>query len=453
MIKHFLPIWVLFCSFNFAQSQNWTNVDGGFRSQISPWSVSVDKIMYNDYYDALIAFGGFNFAGNVPVSKGKAIYNGVSWDSIPGFENYYVWPGILYHEGNAYFGYNPVMRWNGTNFDTLAYWANGGAASGFTLVNNQFTIYGIFDSLMGQPISGIATWDGNQWNSFGNIRFANGTGIFCAIEYKGEFYIGGNFRSMDGQFNCIARWDGTTWKKVGNGLVGPVISVADFAIYNGDLIVAGAFYEHDGDPGNAIAQWDGNQWLDIGGGMTSYAAGVNDLEIFNNELYALGKFTIAGGSPINNLAKWDGNQWCGLGLPPVTHIGRSMAVYHNELYVACALTFLGDTIRNITKWIGGSYTDTCGAMVGIEKEIPSPKLTLYPNPTHSTFSILGISPGEISGIRVYDVAGREISVMSESGSTSAPPGNQVSLQGWEPGMYFVEIVSREGKQVLKLLVE
>ena len=418
----------------FYLAQNWMPVSIGFNN--SPY-----KLFVNYTSDLLIADGVFTTADNIPVHL-SAQFDGTGWDSIPYLHNNYMSHVYLDFQGNTYFSSLNLIRWNGVSLDTIG--TPNGSIYGVCIYQNELIAYGNFDSIEGVAASCIAKWNGSVWSAFDTTHFRLPY-ILVAKEYQGQLYIGGNFANWDGSLDRLARWDGTKWNPVGNGIRGGSASVATMVEYQGKLIFAGNFNKSQGNPGNAIVGWDGYNWQEMGNAISEQGATVSDAKVFDNDLYVCGNFNIVDGVSIMNFAKWDGSRWCGLGSTPQSWVGRSMAVYHNELYIICGRTLNGDTMNFITKWVGGSYTDTCGAMVGIENKIPQFNLSLFPNPAHSTFSIFGISPGEISGIRVYDVAGKLVCErVSLQGGT---------VEGLVSGMYFVEIEIGDQWQVLKLIVE
>ena len=72
-------------------------------------------------------------------------------------------------------------------------------------------------------------------------------------------------------------------------------------------------------------------------------------------------------------------------------------------------------------------------------------ITLYPNPTHSSFSISGLS--DPSSITIFDLSGKAILKTSISSQES------ISTEDLETGIYLVEIISGMRRQTLKLVKE
>jgi len=110
-------------------------------------------------------------------------------------------------DGNAG---NKIMRWDGQQWKDVG----GGLCSPFEIArgmavhDGRLLVCGIFSCVgNGIPASCIAAWDGERWCSFGNSVFDDA--ISELAEYKGDIYIGGGFREVDGQpVKYFAKWVG-----------------------------------------------------------------------------------------------------------------------------------------------------------------------------------------------------------------------------------------------------
>ncbi len=233
-----------------------------------------------------------------------------------------------------------------------------GSPLGSTRVENMLSLYdttqmyvvGNFDSAGIYPCTGLAIWNGSNFNlhptlyptdcdnlahyhnqialsvqgnnliviadhqSYSLIGQANNT-IHGLIEYKGDLYAGGDFTDMDGvKCNNIARWDGTSWHACGTGLTGPSgANVYSLGVYNNKLYVGGSFEYAGGISSYNLAMWDSVNWQGIGIGtstsgnlVTGY---VNELGTFNNKLFISGHFNEVNGIHTSHLSYTDGVNW------------------------------------------------------------------------------------------------------------------------------------------------
>lgn len=76
-------------------------------------------------------------------------------------------------------------------------------------------------------------------------------------------------------------------------------------------------------------------------------------------------------------------------------------------------------------------------------------LKIYPNPTETGRITLEMNTGEISEIRLINIAGKEILTRNIEFGT---PRYQLSLEDIPNGIYFVRVKTTENKVVVKKLV-
>ncbi|HRH65626.1 MAG TPA: T9SS type A sorting domain-containing protein [Bacteroidia bacterium] len=226
------------------------------------------------------------------------------------------------------------------------------------LVNGLFSFQGdlyatgYFDSAGTVPASGIAEWDGVQWNGVGNgIRPAGG---YSMAEYDSSLIAGGIFDTAGIlPVNNIARWDGAHWNQLRNG---SATTVTALQVYNNDLIACGKF--DTGATGQYdfnFAKWDGMRWSAFGN--TNNVAGV--MGVYNNELYLGGAFDELNNSSLiaEHILRWDGNNWADVdsgfdGIP------YTMIEYNNELVIAGDFEHVGraQPYHHIVKWNGSNWS-------------------------------------------------------------------------------------------------
>lgn len=223
------------------------------------------------YNDELYAGGLFTSIGGIN-ANGIAKYNGSSWSAV----------------GNISFGYNyginAIIDYNG-----------------------ELYIGGSFGPAPGVPVN-ILRWTGTQWDSVGaGIQ----TGHVDDFEvYNNELYIGGSFRTDNGApGNYVVKWNDSSYSDVGGGVMGLANGngqVQDLHVYDNHLYAVGAFYYAGGISAKFIAKWDGTDWCGIGNELS----GQITMATFNGELYVGGGiWAIIGNDTICGVAKWIGGTY------------------------------------------------------------------------------------------------------------------------------------------------
>ncbi len=244
-------------------------------------------------------------------------------------------------------------------------------------------------------------------------------------------YAGGKFDSAGViKANSIAKWNGLSWDSLGSGVNGTVKAIL---WYNNKLYAGGYFNMAGGNSANNIAVWNGSTWSALGTGTNGT---VHALTIHNGELYAGGSFTMAGGNSVNYISKWDGSQWSALSGGRNNEV-YALASFQGDLYAGG--NFLGgsnDTARYIAR-----YTDTTQTSV-LENNISS--FSIFPNP--STGIIILASDQDISGLFIINTLGQKIIERSAKGKQVA-----VDITSWPVGIYFIEVKTKTGGSVRKVL--
>jgi hypothetical protein len=187
---------------------------------------------------------------------------------------------------------------------------------------------GQFHTVNRLPASGLATWDGNNWNVFSELNIPGGNSYVAAFTiYNGNLVACGEFDSIGGlkASSSVATWNGTSWSCLGKGVVG----LAAAAVYNGNLYVGGYANGY-------IYMWNGSTWNIVGKGIKSKAnadpARVLALQVYNGNLYVAGHFDSAGGKYVRNLAMWNGTVWSAVNNNMKDSGIGSLTVFNGELY-------------------------------------------------------------------------------------------------------------------------
>ncbi|MBN4076264.1 hypothetical protein JYT16_00955 [Gemmatimonas aurantiaca] len=262
-------------------------------------------------------------------------------------------------------------------------------------LNGKLYVAGYFRFADGEPILGLAVWDGLNYSAVGSPP----DGVVTNIgEYQGSLIVTGRFTGIGGiSAQNIARYDGTNWYPLGEGLdnvsadfldydgklivrghltnVGPdsvvriaawdgvswsqyaepaPIGVAAMTIYNGELVIGGGTLTETLDSSfNNIARWDGTSWSALGAGVNST---IYDLVVHNGKLIVGGSFDQAGGSPALHTASWDGSVWDPMDGANVNSYNRTeiLSVVNNELY--CMGSF--NTSTGFAHYLAARWTGT-----------------------------------------------------------------------------------------------
>jgi len=358
--------------------------------------------------------------------------------------------GGFHKTGNVWNSY--LSKWNGTSWDSLPENVNG-IVYGLETINNSLYVFGNFDSVGTIAADRIAIWDGIIWSVLPPLP-ASGQ-VTEIIEYQGEIYVGGNMEAQNGNnMTSIAKFNGTNWEAVGTGFVGGLANVIDFEIYNGELYIAGEWTAGvGGNVGNNIARWDGTTMRDVGGGSSGVTSAIWDLEVHNGKLYAGGYFTSMDSISALRLAVWNGSQWCATN-DDFYSIVREIAFYQDTMYIGSGNNVInGDTVADLIKWVGGTFGDTCGAVVGINNPVPETQhsVLIYPNPNNGIFTLVidGIGKDETQ-INVLDVAGKLVlnnTVITSNTETRVP----IDAMNLAKGVYVIQVKNNTFNSNIKFI--
>jgi hypothetical protein len=282
-----------------------------------------------------------------------------------------------------------LVRWDGHLWTALGGGLREGSVSALAVFDDgdgeSLYAAGTFKTAEGQPVGGIARWDGTAWSPLG-LGLTQGGSFACLAVYDDDgdgpiapaLYAGGWFAYVDGKWcKYIARWDGQNWGPVGGGLSE---SVAALQVWDPDgpgpkrslLVAAGAFREAGGQPAEHIAAWNGKAWAPLGGGVggpVRVLAAYDDDGNGVDSLYAGGAFDLVGGAPAGGLAEWDEQAWTPVPFleydwwPDIT----GLAVFDSDaegplpawLYVSGDFEPVeGGPPRNPAAWDGQAWHDT-----------------------------------------------------------------------------------------------
>jgi hypothetical protein len=223
-----------------------------------------------------------------------------------------------------------IARWNGSNWDSLQSGIDGmdtvnqfgSFAYDMVRFNGKLYISGGFASLGNVPAASLGTWDESLWDS---LPIQPHLSIYCSLgplfENDGNLYVGGAYDSIAGlAANSISKWDGISWGSLNfpNFFPSPIqftySIINSICSYDGKIYAAGLIYSVPIDTVGYILQYDGSAWSTVGGGIKG--GGITSIlcmAVYHGELYVGGYFTKSAGNVGNNIQKWDGNTWDDVG--------------------------------------------------------------------------------------------------------------------------------------------
>lgn len=382
-----------------------------------------------------------------------------------------------------------VAKWDGTQW---VQGAMGGIDEGHALEVIGDALF-IATYEFGTDSNYVVRWNGSTLSALGTVYKSNPnpnqsltSSIYDIIEYQGDVVVCGEFNWVDGKsISGIARWNGLQWDSLGGGLSGsinaspPNLYPHQMAIFEGELIVAGNFLKAGGQTVKGIARWDGQNWQAMGAGFNDAVYGIG---VFNGALYAGGSFTASGSTPLGRIAKWNGTAWehpgfefeySIAGVQPFIHtikpIGDSLFISggFNRIKLTSGTTLSGSGIVAVNNnleintlgggtpnkeveaimpyedgiLVGGGSSTNSGYLgiwkpgtSGIETIFDQHMLAIYPNPATDYLSIRGLEERDYTQIALRNSNGKlcfQAPILSDQTTFFLP---KISA-----GMYFVTL--------------
>jgi hypothetical protein len=165
----------------------------------------------------------------------------------------------------------------------------------------QVVAGGLFDTIDGAPMNGLATWDGAAWTAFpgGGV---DGYVAALAESPKLGLVVAGQFHNVGGiEALGIARFDGA-WHDVGGGVTAPRFFTASaLRAYGDGVFFAGGFRQVGSTTAENIAWFDGSAWHALGAGLGDLS---ESMVVIDHTLYIGGPFSTAGDGVSSGLAAW-----------------------------------------------------------------------------------------------------------------------------------------------------
>ena len=274
-------------------------------------------------------------------------------------------------------------------------------------VTNKLIVSGWFSQADGTNYNGLATWDGQKFDSLGtgnptpngggNItRYKNKLYMFCEnlylyvydyqtkkwtqipqkfdqvvrdfVVYNDELILVGLFTKVGNtKVRNIIKFNGTSF----DTLPQPLFSFEIFCteVYNNELYIGGIF---DQLPFTAIAKYNGTTWVKVSNNtaLTGASQEVRDLIVYNKKLYATGNWAFTNGNFQPSLATWDGQNWGNIGTMifngGIPAANTTFKIYNNKLYVIGGFDSINDiktaniAVWNDTIWCGVKMINNTG---------------------------------------------------------------------------------------------
>ena len=449
-------------------SQNWEGLNSGTNVAV--------RSLFNDTIDNVLYVGGvFRYADSIEVN---AI---TKWDGQQFFplnsgqDNCstsfcpHIW-SIQRYGGEIFCGTagqsmdgiptKGLAKWDGQEwnaFGEFEYFSGNSASIRSQLVyNDELFLFGGFHLLNQDTVYSAVKWTGTQFLSL-NFPFHYPPEHFALINssviFNGELYVGGNFGSYPSLDSLvdIARYDGENWYAVGDGIKGAADDVGDIQVFRDELYVCGDFRKSSGNAANGIMKLENGNWVDVGGSFDSGVT-VHNMVVFNDALYAVGIFNyVSGGVRADNIARWDGEKWCGLGSEFNNRIFVAEE-FDNDLYLGGGFEYIGqDTFYNIAKWIGGDYADTCGVIISstLESKTRLLKFELFPNPVNNKlfFLVEHELHDHLFKVLIYDIYGQLILTQQDFNLNE-----ELDVSNLSSGTYILQLRNQEEINVKKFVV-
>jgi hypothetical protein len=189
---------------------------------------------------------------------------------------------------------------------------------------DKLVVSGWFTMADGKPYNGIATWDGQKFDSLGKGNLPPiGFRKEPFYQYKGRLYTQANDTRIQTYDYSTKLWS----------IVSPTMNglVRDFTIYKNELIIVGDFTKFGNIKVNGLIKFNGLSFDSLPKKVNSYR--LNTAEVYKGDLYVGGNFN---DSNYDGVAKFDGVNWLPLGTglvggsPPEV---ADLKVYNGKLYI------------------------------------------------------------------------------------------------------------------------
>lgn len=295
-------------------------------------------------------------------------------------------------------------------------------------------------SRAGEPLNGVAYWDGEHWQPLRNKDGSSGVdGSVHAMAVYDDgsgpaLFVAGEFSSAGGKPAAnIARWDGESWMPLAQGVNGLVrtLEVHEFGDGVVELVAGGDFDSASGiESTSHIARWNGQSWGAMlrgfpYGGLTGPVYALKSFDDGSGlKLFATGAFIEFQPDILIGAARWDGEGWLragvGLGSGTDSSVAHCLHIHDDgsgpSLYAGG--NFWGS--RSINRWNGTQWVVVESVLQGRDR-----KVYALGSLTIGTDSLL------IAGGSFTEIEGLEISGLAAwDGEAWAPIPSKILPEGF-----------------------
>ncbi|HEX5051589.1 MAG TPA: hypothetical protein VFZ65_07455 [Planctomycetota bacterium] len=239
-----------------------------------------------------------------------------------------------------------LATWDGSSWHAMAHGFDGAVRCLLPMANGDLVALGDFLLAEGVPISKAARWNGQAWWPMALMPTSPGCGT---VDAAGDLWVAGSPTSTPASGN-IARWTGTGWQTVGTA----INQVTSLVIDDQQRPIVGT----DVYPGygQAVAGWNGVQWVGYGQGLDGPVRALRRRAA--GDLVAGGEFLFSGTTSVSRIARWDGAAWQPFG-PGLDGPVRALAELPNGDLIAAG-DFVNDgtlvrPLHLIARWDGADW--------------------------------------------------------------------------------------------------
>ena len=339
--------------------------------------------------------------------------------------------------------------------NVITFYKNG-IDMGVNLYGNQFTIP-MINQAIGLTIG--SNGDGGEWfnGKLDDIGIWNRALTDCEIQ---NLYTSTNPTNTTSETACDSyTWNGTTYTSSGvytgtttncvtesldltitpSSTNTTTATACDSYLWNGTTYYASGVYT--GTTTNCVTE---SLDLTITPSSTITQPASQSINISNNAQF------IVGSSGSNAIYQWQTN--LGFGFQNLNNAGQYNGTTSSTLSVTnLSMSNNNQVFRCIVS--SGSCTDTSDVAVltvvnnvGFN-DLSTSKLSIYPNPTNGDFTITGLELlGTVSSLTLTDMNGKVVKVLDTKAT-------KFSMASIKPGVYFLNIISGNKQEVLKIVKE
>jgi len=450
-----LILFLIFTPFLYAKAQSGWDTVGvrGFGMSIeSPFvKVSPDGTLFmvvrSGQGPTVWKFDGNSWVhtGQAPISGGDGMCTTMAFDSFGT-------PYVAFMD-QSYGRKATVMKFDGTNWIYVGSPGITQSAASCTSIDIDAngTPYITFRDVYYDYRASVMKYDGNSWVYVGSPGFSTVGGVADGAIYTSIAFDKNNvpfiaYSDMANSYKAtVQKYDGTNWVYVG---------VHGFANWNAQNTRSMVF-----DKNNVpyivvsvankarVMKYDGSNWMLLGNALSQGYTEFAQIAIDNNDKLFVVYTDYVNGQKAT-VKTFDGTKWVAVGDTAFS----AAQVYNTTLDL--------DNKGNLYVGFTDCSTPDCWwatvmkhsyTLVDLQEEKKSNSFNIYPNPTNSRFTVS--YTGKIANIslNVKNQLGQLI--FSKQFPSSNTLSETIDLTSKSKGVYFVEVISDDEKQVRKIIIE